>query len=189
MPLPRHQVLIQIVAAVPSRLSLYSDEPMPFSAVEPQHRHSIDFVTLFGRGHCNTVRHGSRNTPDGNAGREPGRRSGAGLGGTSPTPLPLGPDPARHARFNVIHGVGQRCVARTRGPCVRLPSPGRACFLDQSCWRGLRGTAPRVWTRRSLALPCTRGLTARRTPNPGLTLHAARQEDVPRQVDGATSDL
>jgi len=111
MPLPRHQVLIQIVAAVPSRLSLYSDEPMPFSAVEPQHRHSIDFVTLFGRGHCNTVRHGSRNTPDGNAGREPGRRSGAGLGGTSPTPLPLGPDPARHARFNVIHGVGRAGLA------------------------------------------------------------------------------
>ena len=71
----------------------------------------------------NTVRHGSRNTPDGNAGREPGGRSGAGLGGTSPTPLPLGPDPARHARFNVIHGVGQICVARTRGPCVQLLAP------------------------------------------------------------------
>jgi hypothetical protein len=140
----------------------------------------------------NTIRHSSRNTLDGatqvaNLGEE----AAPGLGGASPAPLPLGPDPARHARFNVIHGVGQRCVVRTRGPCVQLLAPtslpSRAIVLVAGPAR--ERNSAEGWTRRSLALPCTRGLTTGRTPNPGLTLRAARQEDVPRQVDGATSDF
>jgi hypothetical protein len=108
----------------------------------------------------NTLRHGSRNTPDGDPVAEREEGSGAGLGGTSPTPLPNGLSPARAARFNLIDGVSKMSVAPltprldplhyprdpTGGGCRhRKVAPGKekiSALLDMRGLAGRRATKP-----------------------------------------------
>ena len=181
MPLPRHQVLIQIVAAVPSRLSLYSDEPMPFSAVEPQHRHSIDFVTLFGRGHCNTVRHGSRSTPMATQVANLGEEAVPGWGEHPRHRSPFGLGPAPHARFDLIHGVGQQYVTRARPagqrqgpPCPTLALPLSLAVPPGGCSERLRRSGREAGSCRPIE-----GATLR--PECPLSAHLARCLASPRR--------